>query len=163
MDILPLLSEPTKLDRRRKRREATIRWMDITISVVVFISGLLAIFATPYSAANSLPVWLVYVWAGFLLVGGLMGAVGRLTRIWAIEIPGICAGVVGIAMYFVLLLTSPRISLASYLIMGLVLIAFLCLSRRYIELQIFTTEPGPVNIVERIRIIFSRRTPNYRR
>mgnify|MGYP001038523139 CR=1 FL=1 len=100
----------------------------------------------------------IAIWGSLLLIGGALGFVGRLTRIWVIEIPGASAGFFGSAMYFVILgLAALRLPTAIVAV-ALVACMMALLGRRYIELQILTSEPGHVRFREKVRQILQRRT-----
>lgn len=149
-------------DEKRRFLEAMIRWIDIIIYAAVLIGGMGAWAYTPTSAATELAgwEWLIPMWIGFLLVGGLLGIVGRITRIWILEPPATVAALVGIAIYFVVLGKTMFTSLLAMLATCLILVAALVMLRRYVELQIFGTDPGNTSLSDRIAEVLRRRTGN---
>lgn len=154
-------TDPTVNDRR-KTKEALIRIVDMLAYAAVFLGGVGAFLYTPATVKSALygfPVLMV-IWGVLLLVGGLLGFVGRLTRIWVIEIPGASAGFFGSAMYFVILgMAAVRLPTAIVAV-SLVACMMLLLGRRYVELQILTSEPGDVGFTHKLRAILRRRTTN---
>lgn len=154
-------TDPT-INDRRKMKEALIRVVDLLAYAAVFLGGIGAFLVTPSTVRSALYgfPWLIVTWGVLLLVGGFLGFVGRLTRIWVIEIPGASAGFFGSAMYFVILgLASLRLPTAIVAV-ALVATMMLLLARRYIELQILTSEPGDVTFGSKLRSILRRRTTN---
>lgn len=130
--------------KRRRRYERAIRITDLIVYAAVFAGGLAAVFYPPASATDVLiqsPL-LIAVWALLLLGGGLVGFLGRLTRYWLVEAPATVAGFFGAAIYLVLVGNLALDSAASTLAATLVFIAALALGRRWLELQIFGTEPS---------------------
>lgn len=155
-------TDPRAIDDRRKFKEALIRLVDMAAYLAVFLGGIGAFLSTPSTVKSALYgfPWLISIWGTLLLLGGALGFIGRLTRIWVIEIPGASAGFFGSAMYFVILgLAALRLPTA---IVAVALVAcMMCLlGRRYIELQILTSEPGHVKFSQKVRAVLRRRTTN---
>jgi hypothetical protein len=154
-----VITDPRTNDGR-KAKEATIRVIDLVIYAGVLACGVFALIATPTTVLQVLNgfEWLVVLWASLLTVGGLLGFVGRLTRLWALELPGTSAGITGCIIYAIVLaktsFTNPLVLVAVIL----VIIATLTLVRRYIEMQIFTSEPGTGTFLTRLRVAPRRRT-----
>ena len=150
------------VDDRRRLKEAAIRVIDIVTYAAVFAGGWFALHFTPDSALDVLGGWgwVIVLWGVLLIVGGALGFTGRLTRIWAIEVPGTGAGIAGALIYAVVLANSAAASPTALVAETLVIIATLTLLRRYIELQIFTTEPGEKSFSERLANALRRRTPD---
>lgn len=145
--------------KRRRRYERAIRIADLIVYVIVFLGGLAAVFATPTSATDELlqrPI-LIGVWVTLLLGGGLVGFIGRLTRYWLVEGPGTVASFFGAAIYLALLFNLALQSATSTLAAALVAIAMIALGRRWLELQIFGTEPN-ASWKRRIKNAISRKT-----
>ncbi|PWC05418.1 hypothetical protein DCE94_03860 [Agromyces badenianii] len=147
---------------RRRRLEALIRVTDLIVYVAVLAGGVYALFFTPTTVAAELAgwKWLVPIWAGLLLLGGLLGFIGRLTRYWVIELPATTAAVFGTLIYAVILSSSALQSITSTVAATLVVVAMLGMLRRYIELQIFATEPGESPFRDRLTAMIRRRTGN---
>lgn len=149
-------------ERKRRRLEATIRIIDIVAYFIIFVGGCYALFWTPDSVQRELSgaEWLVPVWAAFLLTGGLMGMVGRISRVWILEPPADVASIVGAAIYFVILGNTMFQSVTAGVATALVFYAMIQMFRRYIELQIFGTDPNVHGFTDRIAETLRRRTAN---
>ncbi|WP_156371673.1 hypothetical protein [Microbacterium sp. Leaf203] len=149
-------------ERKRRALEATIRIIDIVAYFIIFVGGCYALFFTPDSVQRELSgaEWLVPLWAGFLLVGGGMGMVGRITRIWILEPPADVAAIAGAAIYFVVLGNTLFQSVTAGVATTLVFYAIIQMFRRYIELQIFGTDPKVHSFTDRIAESLRRRTAN---
>jgi len=154
-----IITDPA-IDDRRRLKEAMIRVIDIITYAAVLAGGFFAIRFTPDSVIALLDgwEWVIGLWAVLLIVGGLLGFVGRLTRIWAIEVPGTGAGIAGALIYAVVLANMAFMTPTALVAEALVVIATLTLLRRYIELQIFTTEPGEKSFTDRLAAALRRRT-----
>lgn len=147
---------------RRKRFEALIRVIDMVDYFAVFAGGVYALFFTPDSVTLELAgwPWLIPLWAGLLLVGGMLGFIGRLSRYWVIEVPGTVAAIFGIAIYFVILARVAFASITAAVATMLVFLAISLMLRRYLELQIFTSDAREKRLAERLALILGRRTAN---
>lgn len=147
---------------RRRFLEAAIRIIDIVIYFAVFVGGCYAIGSTPNSVVTELAgwEWLVPIWAGFLLIGGGLGVVGRVTRIWILEPPADVAAIIGIIMYFIILGKTLTTSVTAAVATALIFCAMLLMLRRYVELQIFGTDPNNKEFSDRIAEMLRRRTTN---
>ena len=156
------MTDPTIDAHRRHVREATIRVIDIITYAATFAGGLFVLHFTPDSAQALLSewAWVVGLWGGLMITGGALGFIGRLTRIWAIEVPGTGAGIAGALIYAVVLANAAISNNTAFVAVTLVIVATLTLLRRYIELQIFTTEPGAKSLAERFVNALKRRTAN---
>jgi hypothetical protein len=147
---------------RRRHLEAAIRIIDIIIYFAVLVGGCYALWSTPTSVATELAgwEWLVPIWAGFLLIGGGLGVVGRVTRIWVLEPPADVAAIIGIIIYFIILGKTLTTSVTAAVAAALVFCAMLLMLRRYVELQIFGTDPDNKEFSDRIAEMLRRRTTN---
>lgn len=156
MDKFPV--DPEK----RRRLEALIRIIDIVIYLFVFGGGIYALLYTPNSVTTELIgyEWLIGLWAFLLLVGGALGFVGRLTRYWVLELPATAAGFFGILIYVVVLGRTAFTSVTATVAVALVVVALGLMMRRYIELQIFGTDPGHKDFQTRLADMIRRRTQN---
>jgi hypothetical protein len=137
MDKIPV---PT---RRRTILETAIRIVDLVVYFGLFLGGVWLAIAPSGDVTGALHghQWLMVVWAAFLLGGGLVGFVGRLTRFWMVENPGTVAAAFGSLIFLVVL--TPYV-FASFLVAvtyAFVLTAFCFMVRRWLELQLFGTEP----------------------
>ena len=147
---------------KRRFLEAVIRVIDIIAYGIILIGGIYAMFFTPESVQAGLAraEWLVPMWAGFLLVGGSLGMVGRITRIWVLEPPACVAAIAGAAIYFYVLGNTLFESALAGVAAMLVFYATIQMFRRYIELQIFGTDPNVHGVADRIVEALRRRTGN---
>jgi hypothetical protein len=147
--------------RRRKVLEAVIRVVDLVVYGAVFLGGIYALTATPNSVVDELAgaEWLLGLWAALLLGGGLVGFLGRLTRYWLVENPGTVAAFFGIMIYFVVLGKFAFASVTSAVAVVLVLVAMAFMVRRWLELQIFGTDPDR-DWRARVAAALHRRTAN---
>lgn len=157
MDRHPIPTE------RRRRLEAGIRVIDMLIYFAVFVGGLYALFATPQTVIDELAgsMWLVAVWAGLLCLGGAVGFIGRLTRYWMFEMPSTWLVFAGILIYFVVLGRFTFTSVTAAVAALLVLVAMCAVARRWVELQIFATEPGKHDFRYRMAEALRRRTQDF--
>lgn len=147
---------------KRRVLEAIIRIIDIVAYFIIFVGGCYALFFTPDSVARELSgaEWLVPMWAAFLLIGGGLGMIGRITRIWVLEPPADVAAIAGAAIYFVVLGGTLFQSVTAGVATTLVFYAMIQMFRRYIELQIFGTDPNVHGFTDRIAEALRRRTGN---
>lgn len=147
--------------RRRSRLEAAIRVVDLVVYAGAFLSGV-ALVMTPFNAVpdslDDYPV-LVALWSAFLLGGGLVGFVGRLTRFWMVENPATVAAGVGAAIYAVVLTpyALQNVFVALTLAFAIATLGFMV--RRWLELQIFGSGPG-ARWRRRLELALQRRTAN---
>lgn len=138
------------MDRRpvpaatRHRYEAFIRVIDLITYFAVFVGGVYALAGTPNTVVDELAgwEWVIALWAALLLIGGIGGFVGRITRRWMIEVPATVLAGFGILIYFIVLGRFAFASITSAVAVTLVGVAMLVMVRRYLELQIFASEPG---------------------
>lgn len=151
-----------RTNERQRAKEAAIRVIDLVIYAVAAAGGVFALFITPdtVKAALSGFEWLIVGWGVLLIIAGTLGFVGRFTRFWVIEVPGTIAGVFGGAIYVVVLGASGFSKPTAWVALTLVVIATLALFRRYMELQIFTSEPGSRSLADRLVTALQRRTTN---
>ena len=155
-------TDPREVDDRRRFKEALIRFVDMAAYLAVFLGGVGAFLSTPQTVKSALYgfPWLIILWGSLLLIGGSLGFIGRLTRIWVIEIPGASAGFFGSAIYFVILGMAALRLPTAIVAVALVACMMALLGRRYIELQILTSQPGKARFREKVRAILRRRTTN---
>ncbi|WP_091232664.1 hypothetical protein [Microbacterium sp. 3J1] len=142
--------------------EAIIRIIDIIAYSIIVIGGGYALFFTPDSVQRELSAadWLVPMWAAFLLIGGGLGMVGRISRIWVLEPPALVAAIFGAAIYFVVLGGTLFQSVTAGVAAAFMLYATIQMFRRYIELQIFGTDPNVHGFADRMAEALRRRTGN---
>ncbi|UFS59464.1 hypothetical protein [Subtercola endophyticus] len=157
-----MVATDPRMNESRKTKEAVIRVIDLVIYFGVFCSGSFAVLATPATVSKALAglEWLIVLWGILLLLGGLLGFVGRLSRVWAIEVPGTGAAISGCLIYAFVLGYVALSNFTIFVAVILVVIATLTLVRRYIELQIFTYDPGSGTFLTRVRSALRRRTEN---
>ena len=149
-------------DEKRRRLESLIRIIDMIIYLAIVAGGVYALFFTPTTVVTELAGWdwLIGVWSTLLLVGGVLGFVGRLSRYWVLEVPAAPAGVFGILIYLVILGRTAFVSITAAVATTLVLVAMLVLIRRYVELQIFASDPSHKDFQSRVADMLRRRTQN---
>lgn len=147
---------------RRLMMEAGIRIVDLFIYGFILCSGFAAMLVTPQSVLDQLHElqFLIGVWNVLLLVGGLAGFIGRLFRIWAIELPGVTAGAFGTAMYTVILGSLAMNSPTVWVAVTLMLVAMGTCVRRWLELHIFSSSGEVLTWRQRLKIAWERRTDN---
>lgn len=152
-------------ERRRERFEGVVRIVDLVIYAITVACGFYAVLATPMSVVDVLTgaEWLVGLWAALLLVGGTVGFIGRLSRYWMVEIPGTVLAFAGMMIYFVMLGRFAFTSITASVASGMVLATSLVMFRRWIELQIFSSEPGDGSLGVRLAFALRRRTTNFNR
>lgn len=152
---------PAVTDRKRTLLEHAIRVTDLCIYVFVLAAAVWGFIFTPTSIARALHPWdfLIIMWNVLLLIGGFGGFAGRLYRLWAIETPAAAAGTFGTAIYAVVLASTsfgnPIVWVATFLMF---VAMFTCI-RRWLELQIFLSDPEDVTLIQRLRKALRRRTP----
>ena len=153
--------DPQSGDSRRSK-EALIRLIDLAVYAAVIAGGVLALAFPPETVQSKLGgyEWLAIFWGVLLLVAGAMGLLGRLSRYWIIEMPGTVASVFGALIYLVVLSASAMSSASNRVAVAMTVVATLCLVRRYVELQLFTTDPGVSTLSVRISKGLRRRTAN---
>jgi hypothetical protein len=148
--------------RKRRILELCIRVIDIVIYFLVFGGGIYALFFTPLSVQDTLSgwEWLIPVWSAFLLVGGGLGALGRITTFWILEPPADVAAFIGVLIYGVVLFQTAFTSLTSAVATFIVFVALLGLVRRYIELHLFGSDPKARDFRSQLEDTWNRRIPN---
>ncbi|MDD7930061.1 hypothetical protein [Microbacterium thalli] len=154
MDRAPVAPE------KRRVLEALIRVIDLIIYAAVGVAGVFAIVAPPPSVQTELAgwEWLITVWGALLILGGAGGFAGRLSRYWIVEVPALPFAGIGIGVYFLILGTTATVTPFTTVAAMIVLAAMLNMLRRYLELQIFASEPGDQDIRTLVAAILSRRT-----
>jgi hypothetical protein len=148
--------------RKRRFLELFIRTIDIVVYFAVLTGGIYAMFFTPDSITKQLAgwEWLVPWWACFLMFGGLLGVIGRSTTIWILEPAADVAASVGILIYLVVLAHTAFDTITSTVATFLVGVAFLAITRRYLELQLFGSDPSHRDFRSRLFDVMHRRIPN---
>lgn len=147
--------------RRRRLYEALIRAVDLVVYAAVFAGGCYAMFATPSTVVDELgdADWLIVFWSIMLLAGGSVGFAGRAFRRWMVETPATVASFTGILVYVIVLGRYAFTSITAAVAVALTVVAALTMARRWLELQIFATEPG-LNLRGRFLAALGRRTAN---
>ena len=148
----------------RRRMEAVIWVIDIVGYLAVVGMGIYATFFSPGSVTTFLKgwEWVVPIWCTFLLFGGLVGAVGRVSRLGLIEIPANTSAIFGVAIYLIVIqglaLQEPTAGVAAFamiVVTGAIL-------RRGVELQIYYSNPGvKMGFWEWFEAARTRKTTNY--
>lgn len=148
--------------KKRLRIEMGIRLMDIFAYTVIFIGGVAAMFFTPNSIINELVgyEWLIPYWALMLLVGGGLGFFARVSTIWIMEPAADVISMFGIVIYFFVLGKTAFSSLTAVLASCLIMVSLLFVIRRYLELQLFGSNPDHRDFRSKLRDALMRRIPN---
>lgn len=156
MDRFPV--EPKK----RRAVEMGIRIIDIVVYAAVFAGGIYALFFTPTSVTQQLDgwEWLIPWWASFLLIGGLLGFIARITTFWIVEPVADFAAAIGIVMYAFVLGSTAFESITAAVATFLVSVAFLNIVRRYLELQLFGSDPTHRDFKSKFLDAWTRRIPD---
>lgn len=154
MDKAPVAPE------KRRVLEALIRITDLVIYAAVAVGGVFAFIAPPPTVQSELVgwEWLIPVWGAMLVVGGLGGFAGRLSRYWIVEVPALPFAGIGIGVYFLVLGTTATVTPFTTVAAMIILAAMLNVLRRYLELQIFASEPDDQHIRARVAAMLRRRT-----
>lgn len=139
------------LSPRRRRLLAVEKGLDVAVAIVAIFAGLAALVFTPATVMREVTIpMLIIAWSGFLILGGLASALGRLTGVWIFETAGIVSMGVGALIYLTVLLgVTPR-DPGVLFGCGLILIAVLLMARRYVGLQLFLSEPGERGPLDRL-------------
>lgn len=148
---------------RRRLYEGLIRVIDLVTYATVFFGGVYAAVASPGPLTAELGGygWLIVLWVGLLLVGGLTGFLGRLTRRWMVEVPATVLSFFGIAIFVVMLIPHLHTSVLTLIGIAIVVVASLVMARRWAELQIFSTDPGDSTFSGRVAQAIRRRTQDF--
>lgn len=151
-----------RVSESRRVKEAVIRVIDMIVYAFVLASGVFALVVPPETIQRWLDGWEIVagVWGWLLIVSGTMGFAGRLSRVWAIEAPGTIGAIFGQAIYIVVLAATAFGSVTAWVALCMIIGAMLALVRRYIELQIFTTDPEVSTFSDRFVAMLRRRTTN---
>lgn len=153
-----ILVEP----RKRKKIEFGIRLIDIASYVIIFTGGMAAMFFPPASIIEELVgyTWIIPYWAAMLLIGGALGFTARVSTIWIMEPAAAIISMFGITIYFVVLGKTAFDSLTAILASCLIFVALLGVVRRYLELQLFGSNPDDKTLQARVQAALARRIPN---
>lgn len=136
--------------------EHAIKVIDLIVYGLVAAGGAYALGATPVSVIDSLEgyEWLATLWAVLLVVGGAVGFLGRLTGRWLVENPATIASLTGIVIYVAILAPYTFTSITAAVATALVAVAAAFMVRRWVELQMFGSEPD----VTKMKAALQRRT-----
>jgi len=145
---------------KRVRLERAIWVVDLIAYLVLAVAGVgAAVDPSEYVQRTVQFEWALWVWGFLLAGGGAVAFIGRLSRVWALEFPANVAAGWGAALYGLILVPTIQ-SGGSLALAAIVVVAGLFVLRRYIELKIFTNEPGVDSIRKRLDAAFRRRTKN---
>ncbi|WNO28736.1 membrane protein [Microbacterium phage FlameThrower] len=146
---------------RRSRFEAAIRVVDMIVYAVAFAGGL-ALLAGPFNtvpdALDEYPGLIIF-WAAFLIGGGLVGFIGRLSRYWMVENPATVAAAFGALIYAIILIPHAFENVIVALTLAFAIATLGFMVRRWFELQIFGSEPN-AKWRRRLELALRRRTAN---
>jgi hypothetical protein len=151
-----------RTNERRRAKEAAIRIIDLVVYAFAAAGGAFALLVPPVTIQTQLQgfEWIGVCWGWLLMSAGVLGFIGRLLRFWVVEAPGTTAAIFGELVYLLVLGVTAWQSATAWVALCLVSIATLALVRRYIELQIFTTDPEVRTLKERLEAALRRRTSN---
>lgn len=153
-----MIATDPKLNERRLRWERTIWIIDLIAYAVMAVNGASALwFTSPFVQDEIRLPGVIILWGLLMLAGGLGGFVGRLVGWWALEVLLNVSAWSGAVCYAIIVL-SAVVGGTSLVLLGMVVLAFLGMFRRYCELQIFTSEPGLTTFTEKVRSLLRRRT-----
>lgn len=158
------LAAPTMQEENTHRREllhSILKFIDIAVGITAIVGGVFAIAATPPTVMREVSVpLLVWIWGGLLIIGGFGGALGRITGIWLLETTGIVAMGAGTLIYIAVVGSLVPDQMGLVVAITLFVVALLSMVRRYVELQIFLSEPDEPGFVSRLHAAFRLRVPN---
>ncbi len=157
-----MVNSDPRTNERRRVKEATIRVIDLVVYLFAFSGGVFALTVTPDSIRRQLEgfEWIGIGWGVLLIVAGTLGFMGRLTRFWLPEVVGCVFAITGEVIYLVILGATAFTSATAWVAICMITGAMLALVRRYVELQIFTTDPEVKSLAERLEAALRRRTTN---
>lgn len=148
----------TDPNRRRLRWERTIWVLDLLAYGFLGFSGWAALFSPSAYIVREVQVeWVILVWGLLLAVGSTVALIGRLVRLWAVEIVANVAAWSGAAIY-AYIVAGAVLNGSSLVLFGFVLAALVSAFRRYAELHIFTSEPGLDSFSKKVAALLRRRT-----
>lgn len=151
--------ETMEAKHSRRLKERVLQVIDISVGVVVMISGLFALFATPLSVVQEVQIpWLVWLWGGLLVFGGFLTALGRLTGIWILETTGLGQAIFGVAIYAVVISALIADAIGVVVAVSLIGAALMLLIRRYVELSLFLNVGPSKGVLVRLDAAMRRRT-----
>jgi len=153
-----MIATDPKLNERRLRWERAIWIIDLVAYAVMAVNGASALwFTSPFVQDEIRLPGVIILWGVLMLSGGLGGFIGRLLGWWALEVLLNVSAWSGAVCYAIIVL-SAVVGGTSLVLLGMVVLAFLGMFRRYCELQIFTSEPGLTTFTEKVRSLLRRRT-----
>lgn len=154
-----VITDP-RANERRRAKEAIIRVIDMIVYLFAVASGIFALTVPPDTIREQLAgfEWLGIAWGTLLIVAGALGFLGRLSRFWIIEVPGTVTAIAGQLVYVLVLSVTAPGSPTAWVALCMIVGSTLALVRRYIELQIFTTDPEVKTLIERLESAIQRRT-----
>lgn len=153
-----MIATDPKLNERRLRWERTIWILDLVAYAVMAVNGGSALwFTSPFVQEEIRLPAVIILWGVLMLAGGAGGFIGRLTGVWALEVLFNVSAWSGAVCYSIIIFSAVAGG-SSLVILGMVVLAFIGMFRRYCELQIFTSEPGLTTFTEKVRSLLRRRT-----
>lgn len=151
-----------KLSQRRIWWERLIWFVDMVSYIALGVAGVTtAVQASSYVRETVQIPWVILLWAILIGVGGVVGFIGRLSRIWAIEIGANVLAAWGAFLYALILLPAVAAG-SSVAALAIVLVGWGAMVRRYAELRIFTSDPRSATpfTARRLEEVLRRRTKN---
>lgn len=154
------VTDPT-LSSKRVRWERAIWLIDLACYLFAGVAGGFALWATPESIREAVRVdWVITSWGLLLFIGGAVSFLGRLIRVWAVEMFANVFASWGAFLFALILVPAALASTGWAGVLAFVFIAWLSMLRRYAELKIFTNEPGLTTVGKRLEAALKRRTGN---
>lgn len=139
--------------------DSALRIIDVAIAVSVFLSGFAAILNPPSSVLHAIEwPWLIYVWGTFLLLGGAGAALGRLTGFWFPEATGLTLTMFGTLIYIIVVMAYAKTDVGAFAVAGLIIAALGAQIHRYVQIQVFISEPTDRSILARLFEMMRLRT-----
>jgi len=151
-----------RTNESRRAKEAAIRVIDLVVYLFAAAAGVFALTVTPDSIRHQLAgfEWIGVGWGILLVLAGSLAFVGRLTRYWLPEVVGAVFAITGEVVYLIVLGATAFTSVTAWVAICMIVGAMLAMVRRYVELQIFTTDPEVKTLPERLEAMLQRRTSN---
>lgn len=138
-----------------------LRVIDIIAYLAILANGVLALTEADLVIDRFLvdAPDLRYLWAGLLVFGGFVGVVGRITGRWLVELPATVAAIFGVLMFVVALLAGhSQVDEPFFTVLAMSIVAFAFMVRRWLELQLFASEPNCPNWRAKLTEMIARRT-----
>jgi len=149
------------MSQKRIRWERLIWVIDIATYALLGAAGTFALWLNPPNVTTAVQVsWIVVMWGMLLLVGGMVAAIGRALRVWAVEYVANVFAAWGAFLFAIILIPAAVDSQGWAGVLAFVCIAWLSTMRRYSELRIFANDLRGDSLRVRLEVALRRRTQN---